>query len=119
MRAIVWGFYSNIATLSSTINAVFDYGREDLSWRLPCDVDEPGTSVSDHYICWVCCSEQGNCKYNYNINNYYETEFGLLFNKRKTEAPMGLLGHSMKLHKYPWAHHDAYEAPEVPVVHGT
>ena len=52
-RGIVSGFPNNTATSSGTINAVFDYGRVDLCWRLPCDIDIAGSS-SDGYCRWIC-----------------------------------------------------------------
>ena len=53
--AAVSGLASDAITPSSASDIVSDYGRIDLGWSLPCDVDVPGTSSSDSDWIWVCC----------------------------------------------------------------
>ena len=53
--AAVSGLASDAITPSSAIDTVSDYGRIDLSWSLPCDVDVPGTGFNNNDWIWVSC----------------------------------------------------------------
>ena len=55
VRSAVSGLAADTIAPSSASDVVSDYGRIDLSWRLPCDVDVQGTGPSDSDRIRVCC----------------------------------------------------------------